>query len=183
MIAQHPMTAAQIQAGLAAAREIGPREYLLAKLASRYGMRASELASIRVSDLNLKDCTIKITPGKRSLSTVEGIADDTLEALKAWLVLKPESKFLFPGREPSTHLTRLSVYNIFTSIASKAGIPEISRAPHAWRHSIGQKLADSGVAIQTIAHVLRHRSIKSTQHYFRVSQRLADETKAKHLGW
>lgn len=183
MIAQQPMTVEQVQAGLAAAKAMGPREYLIARLASRYGLRASELAGIKVSDINFKDLTIRIVPGKGSIPTVECLTEDTVDAITQWLRVKPEGVFVFPGRENEAHLSRMAVYNIFKAIALRAGIPDTSRAPHAWRHSIGQKLADEGVAIQTIARVLRHRSIKSTQHYFKVSQRTADDAKAKHLGW
>lgn len=183
MIEQQPMTAEQIKAGLAAAQRIGKREHAMAFLAARYGMRESEIAKLRMSDLNLHERTVKINSGKHSIQTVEGLTQDVYDVLLAWLGEKPESDYVFPSQNKREGISRSQVWRIFCQIALNAGIPTTSRAPHAWRHSIGQKLADENVAIQTIARVLRHKSIESTKHYFKVTQRLADETKAKHLGW
>jgi integrase/recombinase XerD len=184
MIEQQPLTVEQVRSGIEAARLTGPREHALAILAANHGLRASELARVKVADLNLAEATIKIKPGKGSLSSVEKMTPTTIEVVNAWLAAKPSSPYIFPSpSNPTKPISRIAVYNIFRALAEKARLPESSRAPHAWRHSLGQALADNGLPVQTIARALRHKSISSTMHYFTLRQSQVDELKAKAIAW
>lgn len=182
MIKQQLLSEEQRDAGLAAAKGLGTCEFALATLAAKHGLRANELARIRVADLNMKERTIRIKPGKNSLHTVEGMKPETVEAIAAWIRVRPQSDYLFPqARNTKVPLSRVQVYRIFTSIAKAGNLPAVSRSPHAWRHFVGQTLADHGVPVQEIARVLRHKSIGSTMHYFKVSERRAAEVRSKYL--
>jgi type 1 fimbriae regulatory protein FimB len=183
MIAQQPMTIEQLRAGLGAARRLGVREFCLATLAAQHGLRANELGSIRLTDLDLSEGTLRVTPGKNSVSTVEHLKPETVKAIEAWLAVKPQSEYLFPQtRDRSSCLHRRQVYEIFVNIAKAANIPSVSRSPHAWRHSIGQKLTDDGVPLPIVARVLRHRSIQSTMHYTHAREKQAQAAR-ELLNW
>jgi type 1 fimbriae regulatory protein FimB len=183
MIAQQPLAPEHVRAGLEAARRIGPREFCLATLAAQHGLRANELGRIRLSDLNLREGTLRVTPGKNSVATVENLKPETVKAIEAWLEVKPQSDFLFPqARDNSASLHRRQVYEVFVNIAKAAGIPSTSRSPHAWRHAIGYKLTDDGVPLQTVARVLRHRSIQSTMFYTHAREKQAQAAR-ELLDW
>lgn len=189
MVAQQPLTVEQVKAGLETAKRIDARSYALACIASKHGLRASELAHLKLEDFNFREKTLKTHPGKNSLPTVEALDDSTIEAVQAWLASPARTAytgdggFLFPGASGRKPITRKTVYNIFRDIAELAGLPEASRAPHAWRHSIGQALADAGMPVQNIARVLRHKSINSTMHYFKPRQAVIDKAKTELLQW
>jgi integrase/recombinase XerC len=178
------MSPEQLKAGLAAAKAAGPMPYALASIVSQHGLRANELAGIRMADLNLRERSMRVTPGKGSVSTVEQLKPSTVEAIQSWLAVKPDSEYLFPQtRDTSRPLSRVQVYQIFVSIAEKAGIPAVSRAPHAWRHSLGAILTDNGVPLATTQRVLRHKSIASTIFYTHVGEKQAAQARDKFLNW
>lgn len=184
MVAQQPLGPQEMNRAIAAAKTIGAREYALVRLAANQALRASELAHVKVSDINLVERTLRVVPGKNSTKSLEAISDAVVEALSAWMAIKAVSPWLFPSpTNPNAPISRALVYNIFRAVAARAGLPTCSRSPHAYRHSCGQALADAGMPVQEIAKVLRHRSINSTMHYFKVKQSLVDAKKKAMLAW
>ena len=180
MIKQEPLTAEQLKALLATATDA--RDLCMLTLASRHFIRASELAALKTSDVNLRDNTIRITRKKGSLSKTEALLPGDREALDAWLKVKPDGELLFPSRRTSRPLHRSQIYNIFRSRAEAANIPSASRAPHALRHTIGQRMAEAGAPAKLIQQAAGHKSLNSTSQYFEFTQRHVDNEKAKFLG-
>jgi integrase len=182
MIRQEPMNDANLKTLLAVATEDGPRSRCMLTLASRHFVRASELANIRVADVNLRDGSITINRLKGSVSKTEALQPGDLEALTAWLAVKPRSSFLFPSADPSKPLSRVSVYRLFRALAETAGVPACSRAPHAFRHTIGQRMAEAGAPAKLIQQAAGHKNLNSTSQYFEFRQSHVDAEKTKYLG-
>lgn len=184
MVAQQPLSPEQMNRALDDAKRMGPRESALVRLAANQGLRATELARVKMSDIQLTERTLKVLPGKNSLKSLEAIGASVVDALREWIAIKPSSPWLFPSStNPNQPISRSQVYNIFREIARRAELPSSARSAHAYRHGLGQALADKGMPVQEIAKVLRHRSINSTMHYFKVKQSLVDAKKAEMLPW
>jgi type 1 fimbriae regulatory protein FimB len=181
MVKMQPMNPSQLQSAIDAARP-SPRDYVMLILASNHAMRATEIARLLVSDINLKDRTIRIVRLKNSLTTVEALLPAEFEAVQSWLNSKASSPRLFPSsRGDAAPLSNVQVYRLFRKYAEAAGLPDVSRGPHAWKHSLLQNLADRGMSIKMLQLVGGHRNINSTAQYFSHPQSVIDSEKARLL--
>src|SRR5215470_7258072 len=89
------LTPAEVENFLAAAKKgtHGIRDYAMALLAFRHGLRVSELIDIRVEEVDLKTGHIWIRRLKGSLSTEHRLQGDELRAVRAWLRTRKDSTF------------------------------------------------------------------------------------------
>lgn len=180
MVKMHPMSKAQIQSMIDAARGC-PRDFVMLTLTAGHAMRASEIAGLLVSDINLRDHTIRIRRLKGSITTTEALLESEFKALSDWLRSKAPSDLLFPSAKGERPLSNVQIYRLFRKYAEIAGVPAVSRSPHAFRHSLGQNLADAGMNIKMLQLVFGHASLNSTGQYFSYAQSKVDGEKARLL--
>jgi integrase len=200
-----PLTGTQIRNVLDAANSV--RDRLMILLASNHAMRCREIALLQIastvglvrraghkgaegipgrigSDINMKDRTITIHRLKGSKTTTEAMQTGELELLKEWLAAKPHSPYLFPSERIDSkysEMSRQTVYNVFVRVAATAGIPDTSRAPHAYKHSLGQRMADAGASAKLIQLTLGHVSLDSSGRYYDHPQSFVDAEKSRIL--
>jgi integrase len=167
-----PLTHDELIALLAAAKESSIRDWCILLLMYHHGMRASEPGRLRRSDLNERDWLLNVQRRKHSISGPQKVMPDgtklldARKALTAWLAERPQtSGLLFPNPQGGS-LSRIAVYNLFKKHAETAGIPAHKAAPHSLKHSLGQRLHDSGAPIEVVAASLGHARIDSSRRYF-----------------
>jgi integrase len=186
-----PMNEDQLNRLRVVANETGPREAAIVALMTRHFIRASELAGtdaegnptgLRVSDINLKDGTVTITRLKRSISKTEAFRPGEREALEAWLRVKPESKWLFPGRNADEPMDRKTTYNVYHRLCIKAGIPANCAAPHASRHTLGTDLTRKGAPMKLVQQAGGWKSIVAAAKYQELTQAHVDAEVSRLLG-
>jgi integrase len=184
-----PMTADQLTRLRQTAAEAGPKEACFIALLTHHFIRCSELAGsdakgnptgIKVQDVNLADGTIRITRLKRSISTTEALRGERM-ALESWLKIKPESPWLFPGRNADEPMDRKSVYNLYRSLCQRAGIPATSSAPHASRHTLGTDLTRKGAPMKLVQQAGGWKSIVAAAKYQELTQAHVDAEVARLL--
>jgi site-specific recombinase XerD len=186
MIKMQPLSDRELLAVLAAAKKESQRDHALLLICYSHAMRANECGKLLVSDISVKDGTIRVARSKGSLLTVEKLAPhsnsllDQRKAIENWLRVKPESPYLFPSRKNAI-LSRVQVYRLFRHYAEQAGLPDSKRGIHALKHSLGQKLRNAGMDIAEMRVVMGHKLITSTQRYFSISQDQADAAKQAAL--
>ncbi|MFZ0979148.1 MAG: tyrosine-type recombinase/integrase [Candidatus Acidiferrales bacterium] len=186
MIKMQPLSDRELLVVLAAAKKENQRDHCLLLICYSHAMRANECGKLLVSDISIKDWTIRVARSKGSLLTVEKLAPhsnpllDQRKTVESWLRVKPESPYLFPSRKNGV-LSRVQVYRLFRDYAERAGLPHSKRGVHALKHTLGQKLADRGTDIKELRVIMGHKLITSTQHYFEVSQDQADASKQAAL--
>ena len=178
-----PMTNEQVEALRTVASATGPREAALVSIMTRHFIRASELAGtdregnptgLKTTSINPRDNTITITRLKGSNSKTEALRPGEADILRAWLAAKPESVWLFPGRNADLPMTRRQVYNLFHDLCVRSGLPTQCAAPHASRHTLGQMLAENGAQAKIIQQAAGHKSLNSTGQYFEFRQSTVD---------
>lgn len=186
-----PMTNEQVESLRRTANEAGPREAAIVAIMTRHFIRASELAGkdaegnltgIKTNDINLAAATISITRLKGSESFVDRLTAAEVDMLAAWLKVKPESIWLFPGRTLSAPMDRRTVYNIFHRLALKAAIPTSCAAPHSARHTLGQTMAEQGAHAKVIQQAAGHKSLASSGRYYEFRRSHIDAERARFLG-
>ena len=88
-------------------------------LAYGAGLRASEVVSLKVTDIDSERRVIRVEQGKGHKDRTAMLADDLLVLLRDWWLLGYEKGvmlpggWLFPGREPINHLTTRQLSRIF----------------------------------------------------------------------
>jgi len=127
--------------------------------------RESELASARLSDLNLIDRYILVR-GKGDKERIAPFGRRAAQALKQYLESRRRlSPWLFPGNREK-HVTRMRVWQIVHKHFQQIGR---SVSPHMLRHSCATHLLEGGADLRTIQTTLGHADISTTQIYTHVS--------------
>jgi integrase len=101
------LSPAELLAVLKIARAKSTRDWCMILLAYRHGMRASEVCGLKLSDVSLKDQTIRVARLKGSMLTVQSLFGhrgvpllDELAALRAWLRVRRPDWLKLPVRQP-----------------------------------------------------------------------------------
>jgi site-specific recombinase XerD len=168
---------------LRVARSRSPRDWAMILLAYRHGLRASEVCSLRVTDISIKDSSLSIRRLKGSLHTIQPLYRhkgqpllDEVAALRNWLHERQSdgSDFLFLSQKGGS-LHRSQFFRIFRLCAVAAGLPPTKRHPHILKHSLATHLVASNVNLALVGHCLGHRAIGSTMKYVGVSDSQASQ--------
>jgi integrase len=185
-----PMTREHLEALRKTANETGAKEACLIALMTRHIIRCSEVAGtdaegrptgLKKSDINLLDGTIHITRLKRSNSTTEALRPGERDVLQAWLAVKPESPWLFPGRNLDEPMDRKTTFNIYRSLCRKAGVPVTSAAPHSSRHTLGTDLTRLGAPMKLVQQAGGWKTIQAAAKYQELTQAHVDAEVARLL--
>ena len=177
----------QLERFLGAAKEYGPREHAMFLFAVAHGARASEIANLKITDINFKTEQVHIARLKGSLDSIQNLLKvkgnplfNELAALKAWLdIRKADSDSYVFNSQKSTRLNRVTVFKLFKVIARKAGLPETLQHPHVLKHSTAMLLVRQGANAFLIRQHLGHRSFDSTLAYVNPSDAEASAAAAK----
>ncbi len=139
------------------------RDKLILSLLYSSGLRVSEVVSLKVNDIDLKDRTIRIR-GKGNKDRIVLFDQKTKKLLKEYLHERSqESEYLFLNRFGNP-LTPRYIQITIKKYATKAGIKK-KVTPHILRHSFATHLLKNGVDIRAIQQLLGHSNLSTTQIY------------------
>jgi integrase/recombinase XerD len=166
------ITATQAKALLGACdrrRATGRRDYAVIVLMLRLGLRASEVATLRLDDLDWRAGQVTVH-GKGGRVDQLPLPVDVGEAIAGYLRRgRPRTatvrEVFLRVRPPQVGLTRSGVTNIVLDAALRAGLGSV-RA-HRLRHTAAGDMLRAGAPLAEIGRVLRHRSLASTAAYAR----------------
>jgi integrase/recombinase XerD len=135
------------------------------------GMRASELAGLKLSDLNWSEGFVRCM-GKGSKMRTVPLGSKALEWLKryldetrpAWDKKLCQNLFITTRGRP---VTRSTVWLIVNKLAAAASA-HIS--PHTFRHSFATHLMEHGADLRAVQELLGHADIATTQIYTHVTR-------------
>ena len=148
---------------------LGLRDRAIMELFYSSGLRLSELAAMKLADINMDEQTASIL-GKGNKSRIVPIGSHALQALNDWIAMRKKISDLNPR---TTHLflsekgNALGVRSIQYRLkfwAIKQGIPE-NIHPHLLRHSFASHLLQSSQDLRAVQELLGHANISTTQIY------------------
>ena len=151
----------------------GKRDYAMARCLLDIGLRASDVAAIRLDDLNWHEGTLVIGRGKSRRADVLPLPVPTGNAIVQYLRRgRPSStsRALFlrhraPFNAPiTTELVRGAVRRAY----ARCGLADRYTGTHVLRHTAAVRMRYAGVSLKEIADVLRHRSLDTTTIYSKV---------------
>ncbi|MBU1121351.1 MAG: site-specific tyrosine recombinase XerD [Candidatus Omnitrophica bacterium] len=152
----------------------GIRERAILELMYATGLRVSELAALKISDINLEVGFIKCKGkgSKERIVPLGGVAKKFLEKYLSGirdLFLKEKISFFLFVRQGGKTLSRQSVWKIIKKVVEKAQIKK-KVSPHTLRHSFATHLLERGADLRSIQEMLGHASITTTQIYTHINQ-------------
>ncbi len=144
----------------------GMTDQLLINIFYQTGVRRSELAHIKESDIDLFNAHIKVL-GKRNKERIIPISLELLRNLEAYLQVKKELKIsnsMLLVNKKGTGLTESYIYNSVKYYLSQTTTLK-KKSPHVLRHTFATHLLNNGADINAVKDLLGHASLAATQIY------------------
>jgi len=132
------------------------------------GLRVSEAAHLRVTDIDSKRMVLRVNQGKGRKDRDVMLSPRLLEELRSyWKSARPKT-WLFPGGTPGRPITRNAVELACRKAHRAAGIRK-PITPHSLRHAFATHLLEAGTDLRKIQLLLGHRSLATTSRYLKVA--------------
>ncbi len=133
------------------------------------GLRVGEVVRLKVSEIDSKRMTIRVTAGKGAKDRYTLLSETALTILREYFRAFKPKDWLFPGEERDDHLSERAAQEIFRDAKKKAGILKPATF-HTLRHSFATHLLEDGVDMRYIQELLGHGNIRTTERYTHVSE-------------
>jgi integrase/recombinase XerD len=151
---------------------MGRRDYAILLMLARLGMRAGEIVSLKLEDIDWEAGCITIHGKGRNLAQMP-LPADVGEAIAVYLRKSspkaPSREVFLSARAPNRRLAGPGVIDdIVRSALRRAGIEAERKGAHQFRHALAIELLRTGASLREISEVLRHRSVQSTTVYAKV---------------
>jgi integrase/recombinase XerD len=161
---------------------IGIRDRTMIEMAYDCGLRASEIVSIKISDIN-EPGGVMYVRGKGRKERVVPFVGELKEAVRRYTesarpVLAARNSgtdegFLFLTRS-GRRMNREDLWHILRRRGARAGISKSRLHPHVLRHSFATHLQRRGMDLRTLQELLGHSSIATTEKYAHLDTELRD---------
>ena len=138
------------------------------------GMRRSEVAHLKVGDIDSQRMIIRVVAGKRGKDRDLPLSPALLETLREYWRWRKPKLYLFPTRmrrvQSEEPISDKTVWIACSEAAHRAGIRK-RVTPHTLRHSWATHLLEAGTDLRTIQVLLGHDDLETTAQYLHLSQR------------
>src|SRR5215471_17275019 len=138
------------------------------------GLRATEVVSLKVADIDSKRMIIRVKQGKGGKDRYVMLSPSLLDLLRAWWRAARPRGWLFPGRAPAQPMTTRQLNRACHAAAQMA---EINKrvSPHTLRHSFATHLLEQKVDVRIVQVLLGHSKLDTTALYTRVATKTISE--------
>lgn len=149
----------------------GRRDRAVLLLLARLGLRAGDVAVMRLNDLDWSEATLTVF-GKSRREVRLPLPQEVGDAILAWLSGgrpgRDDDHVFFGLRAPIVPLTRSSVATLVATAARRVDVTMPRVEAHMLRHSAATAWLRGGLSIPAIGALLRHRSPETTAVYAKV---------------
>src|SRR4030042_3220896 len=133
------------------------------------GLRASETASLKLTDIDSKRMMVRISQGEGGKDRYSILSQTALEHLRQYWRKYHPTEWLFNGAEKNGPLSTNSIQQLFYKAKKRAGITKPASV-HTLRHSFATHLIEAGTSLHHVQLLLGHRSPTTTTVYLHVSK-------------
>lgn len=161
----------------------GVRDKLIINLLYGTGIRLSELLNLKDSDINLKECLIKVL-GKRKKERVIPYPKNINNLLELYVNIRNsqieiKTKQLLVTEKGNPVYEKL-IYRVVKNNLSKVTSLE-KKSPHVLRHTYATHLLNKGADLNAVKELLGHSNLAATQVYTHTTfEKLRDSYKQAH---
>ena len=150
-----------------------PKHRAIAFVLYSTGLRVSEAARLKVSDIDSDRNQIHVREGKGRKDRFVMLSPVVLGVLREHVRVDRPHDWLFPaGHRRDRHITTRTIQREVTRAAERAGIAK-RVTPHMLRHSFATHLLEAGTDLRYIQELLGHTKIATTVRYTHVANREA----------
>ena len=155
---------------------LGRRDLAVLLLVARLGLRAGDVSSLTFDRIDWRRARLHVT-GKGRREAALPLPQEVGDAILAWLEdgrppLEDPHVFLCMRAPWRPFATSRVVSQIAARALRRAGLEDApSGGANLLRHSVACRLLEDGATLETIATLLRHRSIETTSIYARTDPR------------
>ncbi|WP_143247615.1 site-specific tyrosine recombinase XerD [Agaribacterium haliotis] len=160
------------------------RDKAMIELLYACGLRVSELCSLGVDQINLRQGVVRVT-GKGSKDRLVPLGQQAEAALelylthaRALLLGNQRSDVLFPSSRARA-MTRQTFWHRLKYWAGQAGI-KVALSPHTLRHAFATHLLNHGADLRAVQMLLGHSSVSTTQIYTHVARERLKNLHTEH---
>ena len=132
------------------------------------GLRAAEVVSLKVCDIDSKRMIIRVEQGKGRKDRYVMLSASLLELLRGWWRAARPQGWLFPGRDRVQPMTTRQLNRACHAAAQMAEIDK-RVSLHTLRHSFATHLLEQNVDVRVIQVLLGHAKLDTTALYTRVA--------------
>lgn len=153
---------------------IGKRDYAMVLLASRLGLRSSDIRMLEFKDIDWDNNEIRIVQYKTkrhlSLPLLADVGDAIIDYVKNARPACRQKKIFLTCTHPYKPCESATVSGIVKSYFVKSGVDHKGKhtGAHALRHSLATAMLGNGTTLPVISGVLGHETSESTMYYLGV---------------
>ncbi len=140
-----------------------PNLHDLGRVMIRQGCRPQEVMSLAQDAVDIENAKLNISKGKskaarRTLKLVPEVAEILSKRIDG-------GRWVFPGKTRGTHCTKLN--NFHGKVLAATGLKFVI---YDLRHTFATRMAERGMDLATLASILGHSNIRTTQRYIHITQ-------------
>lgn len=147
-----------------------PMDRALFLLMLRCGLRVSEVARLKLCDIDWEQKALLVEQGKGRKDRRVYVSDDAVTSLKQCLEIRPMcvpgDYFFWNQKRKTKPLGVKAIQKKMERVAKAAGVKS---SCHSLRHTFASNLLEEGAEVISIKEFLGHESIQSSERYARLS--------------
>lgn len=147
-------------------KKIALRNKLILSLMVDCGLRVNEVATLRISNIDLKEQILKVT-GKGNKERKVPFGDFTLNLLTKYIKRYKSDDLLFIN-EYGNPFGYFGIKKLFQKLKKYTGNENLH--PHLLRHTFATKYLINGGDITSLKMILGHTSLKMVEHYLHLAE-------------
>ncbi len=155
---------------------VGKRDYAIALLACKLGIRSSDIRFLQFSQIDWEKRVIHFQQFKTGVDLLLPLLHDVGEAIIEYIQTarpKSDKRYIFlSDNAPYDVISATSISHRVGNLIKESGVVIGRRhmGSHALRHSLATHLLEQGIGLPVISEVLGHTETSSTMYYIGVSR-------------
>ncbi|RTE67044.1 site-specific tyrosine recombinase XerD [Amphritea opalescens] len=163
---------------------LGFRDRAMLEMLYSSGLRVSELVSLQLSQINLRQGVIRVV-GKGDKERLVPLGDEAADWLVRYikqarpaLIHDSQNEVVFPSRR-GQQMTRQTFWHRIKRHGLTAGIEQLP-SPHVLRHAFATHLLNHGADLRVVQLLLGHSDLSTTQIYTHIAQHRLQSLHKQH---
>ena len=158
-----------------------PKHRAVLMTAYAAGLRLSEVARLRVQDIDSARMVLHVRQGKGHKDRDVMLSPRLLAVLREYWKINRPRPYIFPGRNPGRPISVRTVQMVCERALTASGLSKHVHM-HTLRHSFATHLLESGTDLRTIQVLLGHHSFSTTAKYLHITTAALKSTRSPFDG-
>lgn len=138
------------------------------------GLRVSEIAHLKITDIDSKNMRIKVVQGKGAKDRYTILSQQVLLELRAYYLIYRPKEYLFNGQGAGKPISVRSIQHLMQNALIRLGLDSKNYTVHTIRHSFATHLVDNGTDLHTVKELLGHTCLQTTMRYLHLTTNRTD---------